>query len=134
MRAYHAILNSNTDTAERDFARQFPIIAAHFFGVAPAANDADDPVLAAHYFGVDPIANDADTPALRDLRFRRHVELLHRRGPRALLEFLTAVGVERSITTFLEDEISAFADLDPDALAALGARGLPPTPLHRVSP
>ena len=90
------------------------------------------PILAAHYFGVDPIANGVDTPALRDLRFRRHVELLHRRGPRALLEFLTAVGVERSITKFLEDEISAFADLDPDALAALGARDLPPVPLHEV--
>ncbi len=90
------------------------------------------PILAAHYFCVDQIANDADTPALRDLRFRRHVENLHRRGPRALLEFLTAVAVECGITTFLEDEISAFGDLDSDAVAALGARDLPPVPIHGV--
>ena len=85
-------------------------------------------ILARHWPDFPP----PEPPHARDRRLQRDVELLHRRGPRALLEFLTAVGVERGITIFLEDEISAFADLDPDALAALGARDLPPVPFHVV--
>ena len=87
------------------------------------------PILAKHW-GLPP--RDEPPVHIRDLRLQRDVELLHRRGPRALLEFLTAVGVERSVTTFLEDEISAFGDLDSDAVAALGARDLPPVPIHGV--
>ena len=87
------------------------------------------PILTKHW-GLPP--SDEPPVHIRDHRLQRDVDLLHRRGPRTLLEFLTAVGVERGITTFFEDEISAFADLDPDALAALGARDLPPVPLHEV--
>ena len=92
------------------------------------------PMFAAHYFGVYPVANDADTPALRDLRFRRHVELLHRLGPRAVNEYLVEVGAARSIRNFLEDRIADFADLDAGVLAALGGGKLPASPIHRVVP
>ena len=86
------------------------------------------PILARHWPDFPP----PEPPHARDLKLRRDVERLHYLPARVTFEFLTAVGVERSIAIFLEDEISAFADLDPDALAALGARDLPPVPLHEV--
>ena len=85
------------------------------------------PILAEHYFGIVP-------PHIRDLRFRRNCERLHRLGPRAMFEYLVDVGAARNILTFLENRIADFANLDPDVLAALGADKLPPSPLHRLKP
>ena len=88
-------------------------------------------ILTAHWPDFPPAEAEA-TCISRDVKFRHDVERLHQLGPRAVYEYLVEVGAARSIRTFLEDRITDFADLDPDALAVLAARDLPPVPLHEV--
>ena len=57
---------------------------------------------------------------LRDLRFRRDVERLHRLGPRVLYELLAELGARRMIRTEIEALARRYARLDPATLAALG--------------
>ena len=98
-----------------DLARRFPVLCRHWPGFPPNTPGDDPP------------------PCVRDLRFRRNVEKLHRLGPRVLHEYLVEVGVQRSIRTFLEDRIVDYAILDKWALGELGGDKLSPLPLREVS-
>ena len=92
------------------------------------------PVLCRHWPNFPPdTPGDEPQPCVRDLRFRRNVEKLHRLGPRVLHEYLVEVGVQRSIRTFLEDRIVDYASLDKRALGEFGGDKLPPLPLREVS-
>ena len=43
------------------------------------------PIVAYHWFGLVPTCDDIETPShIRELRFQRNVERLHRLGPRVL--------------------------------------------------
>jgi hypothetical protein len=57
---------------------------------------------------------------LRDWRFRRDVERLHRLGPRVLHEFLAELGAARMCRTEIEILARRYARLDPAILDALG--------------
>ena len=96
-------------------------------GFDPAAM----PILAAHWFRVKPgAAVAADTVA--DVRFRRHVERLHTKGPRVVAEFLAELGTERLMTTVIEAKLDRFLTVPDEALDATGGRQFPAAPLHRV--
>ena len=71
-------------------------------------------------------------PYVRDLRFQRDVDRLCKLGPRAVYQYLAEVGDARSIRTFLEDHISAYAAIEPDRLAVVGGDRFPPPPIHEV--
>ena len=93
-------------------------------------------ILRAHWPGFPPVEHggvgDNAPPLVRDLRFRRNVEKLHRLGSRVLHEYLIEVAAQRSILTILEDKIGDYAALDRRVLAELGADRLPPVLLHEV--
>ena len=76
-----------------------PIIPPNFI-------PADCPIIAQHWFGLRPTNNDAHA---RNLRFERHVEHLHRLGPRPVLEALIEVADGHD----LDRVLAAFARLDP---------------------
>ena len=97
--------------------------------IPPNFIPADYPILSRHWFGIHPTNGTAHA---RDLRFQRDVEHLHKLGPRALHEFFSEVAAERGIRTYLEDQIGAFANLDPDVLQALGGDRMAPNPIRRV--
>ena len=99
----------------RDLTRSFPILCRHWPNF-PSDTPGDEP-----------------PPCVRDLRFRRNVEKLHRLGPRVLHEYLVEVGVQRSIRTFLEDRIGDYAALDERVLAEFGGDKFSPLPLREVS-
>ena len=99
--------------------------------IPPNFIPSDYPILRVHWFGLSPTNDGAHA---RDLRFQRDVQRLHDLGGRALSEFLSQVAAERSIRTYLEDRIGRFANLDPDALAAVAGDRMPPTPIYVVGP
>ena len=69
-----------------------------------------------------------------DLRFRREVQRLHRRGDRVLAEAFAHLGAKHFIQTSIEQIIERFAGLDPEALdAAVGDEFWQP-PIHEVDP
>ncbi len=61
---------------------------------------------------------------LAELRFQRHVEYLHRVGPRALGEFLAEIGATRSCRTEIDRRLARYANLNPEILRALGGVAL----------
>jgi hypothetical protein len=63
---------------------------------------------------------------LGDARLRRHVERLHRQGPRVLFELLSEIGRERLLRVDIEGRVARYAALDPDAVEALGGDQFPP--------
>jgi len=62
---------------------------------------------------------------LRDVRFRRDVEQLHRLGPRAIVELLTELAAERLLRTEIEALVAHYARLDPTTLDAAGGQRWP---------
>ena len=72
------------------------------------------------------------TEVVADLRFRRQVEHLHRLGARAVGELLAELSVERDIRTVVDQKLTRYADLDPEALEAAGAADFWPPPLRKV--
>jgi hypothetical protein len=76
----------------------------------------------------------AATYELRDERFRRNVERLHRLGPRVLTELLMEIAGERLIRSEIEQRVATYARLDPMALEAVGADRVVPPPLHLARP
>ena len=70
---------------------------------------------------------------VRDLRRQRHVERLHRLGPRVLDELLQEIGAERSCMTSIEMKLERYAKLDRGVIAAGGSNRLPRTPIHAVN-
>ena len=95
--------------------RQHPIIAQHFFGIEPFR----------------PIGKVA-AEVVADLKFRRQVLRLHRRGPRVIAELLAELGAERSIMTLIDGKLERYAALNPEALGATGGDQFWPAPLHKV--
>lgn len=75
------------------------------------------PILARHYFGVAPVA---DPNVLRDLRFRRDVARLHKLGPRPLYELLAEIGRQHQCRA------KVYGALDPATVAQLGGDRFPP--------
>ena len=69
---------------------------------------------------------------IADLRRQRHVQELHRLGPRALDALLIEIGAERGITTLVERKIERYAALDGDALELAGGDRFPARPIHEV--
>ncbi len=67
-----------------------------------------------------------------DLCFRRQVEHLHRLGARAVGELLAEVSAERGIRTVVDQKLSRYAELDPEALEAAGGDKFWPAPLQEV--
>ena len=70
---------------------------------------------------------------VRDLRRQRHVERLHRLGPRVLDELLQEIGAERFCMTAIEMKLERYAGLDRDVVAAVGGNRLPRTSIHAVN-
>jgi Ser/Thr protein kinase RdoA (MazF antagonist) len=62
---------------------------------------------------------------LRDARFRRDVERLHRLGPRPLAEMLAELAARRLLRTEIDALVARYARLDGAALDAAGGRGWP---------
>ncbi len=69
---------------------------------------------------------------IADLRRRRHVQKLHRLGPRTIDALLIEIGVERGITTIIEQKVEAYAQLEPEALEVAGGDRFWPAPLREV--
>ena len=103
--------------------RRWPIIAKHVFGIT-SINDND--VMRVQPVG--PIAAEI----VADIRFRHHVEYLHRLGPRAVGELLAEIGAERGIRTVIDDKIAQYAELDPATVTTTGADDFWPAPLTEV--
>ncbi len=68
-----------------------------------------------------------------DIAFRRKVERLHARGPRAVLEILAEIGAERSIRTIIDQTLDRHLAVSDQALEAVGGDRLPADPIHAVS-
>ena len=105
--------------------RRWPIIAEHVFGIT-SINDND--VMRVQPVG--PIAAEI----VADIRFRHHVEYLHRLGPRAVGELLAEVGAERGIRTIINGKLERYAGLDPKAVAITGGGEFWPPPLTEAGP
>ena len=70
--------------------------------------------------------------ALARLRRQRHVEQVHRLGARVIFELLNELDRHHGLGDDLDRRLEAFAGLDPDLLAALGADRFPAAPLRLV--
>jgi hypothetical protein len=62
---------------------------------------------------------------LRDVRFRRDIERLHRLGRRAVGEMLAELAAARLLRTEIEALVARYTRLDPAALDAAGGRTWP---------
>ena len=67
-----------------------------------------------------------------DLRFRQQVERLHALGPRVTAELLAEIGIERSIMPVINAKLRTYADIDPEALRAVGGDKFWPSPVREV--
>jgi hypothetical protein len=69
---------------------------------------------------------------LRELRFRRDVERLHRLGPRAVYELLTELGARQLLRSEIEALVGRYSRVDPVALRLAAGDRMPPTPLRAL--
>ena len=67
-----------------------------------------------------------------DIRIRRQVEHLHHLGARAVGELLAEVSAERGIRTVVDQKLSRYAEIAPQALEVAGGDGFWPAPLHEL--
>ena len=105
--------NGAPDSTPPDFdADAHPIIAAHFFGVAPDSQIAD-------FYPADVSAG---------LRRQRQIEHVHQLGPRAVGELLYEVTEGED----LDRALDAYERLTPSLLEAVGADRFPPSPIYVV--
>ena len=68
-----------------------------------------------------------------DVRFRRKVERLHRRGPRAILEVLAEIAAGHSNQNVVEQVLDRHLGVPEQALEAVGGDRLPPVPIRAVT-
>ncbi len=68
------------------------------------------------------------------LHFRRQVERLHRLGPRATAELLAEIGAERGIQTVIDQKLTSYVELEPEAIEAAGGDEFWPAPVREVQP
>ena len=74
----------------------------------------------------------ATTINIADLKFRRNIERLYSKGPRAVGEMLAELGAERGIQTIIDTKLSRYAEIDNTELSVAGGDRFPAPPLHRV--
>ncbi len=115
----HVATNSDGSAAELTPANldpaTHPIISRHWFGVEPPR-------------AIGPIAAEV----VADLRFRRKVIRLHRRGPRAVTEYLAELGAELGVQTPIDQKLDAYLEVGAAALEAAGGDEFWPAPVHGV--
>ena len=70
--------------------------------------------------GTCPAASSAAAEIVANVRFRQQVERLHALGPRVTAELLAEIGTERSIMPIINAKLQTYAEIDPEALRALG--------------
>ena len=75
---------------------------------------------------------EATEDLVANLIFQRNVERLHALGPRVVGELLAEIGEQRSIQTFIEQRLAAYAALDPEILRELDGDQFPRPPLYGV--
>ena len=69
---------------------------------------------------------------IADLKRQRHVQKLHRLGPRVIDALLIEIGAERSIMTLIERKIEKYAALDINAPGLAGGDRFPGQPIYLV--
>lgn len=69
---------------------------------------------------------------IRELRFRRDVERLHRLGPRALHELLAELAAARLLRSEIEQLVARYSRVDPLVLRLAAGDRMPPTPLRAL--
>ncbi len=69
---------------------------------------------------------------IRDIRRQRHVQHLHRLGPRIFDELLQEIGAERSCMTMIETRLERFAALNQEQVTALEADRFPSAAIYVV--
>ena len=77
-----------------------------------------------------PLAAAIVADIVADIAFRRKVERLHARGPRAVAEVFAELGARHSIQTTIDQTLDRHLAVPEEALEATGGDQLPPTPLH----
>ena len=91
---------------------------------------ADHPILAAHWFGLAPLCpiGQIAVEAPASLRRHRQFEHVHQLGPRAIEE----LAVEVANGEDLDRALSAYDRLTPEMLKATGGDRFPAQPIHVV--
>jgi len=69
---------------------------------------------------------------LRELRFRRDVERLHRLGPRAVYELLSELGALYTKRTEIEQLAAGYSRIDPLSLRLAGGDQMPAVPFRAL--
>ena len=105
-------------------------------GLPPGLDPNNHPIICRHFFGIEAAgATIAEPPpSIRDMRFKRDVDRLHRLPARVTHELLSEIGAARHIQTYIEQQTAAFANIDLDALKATGGDRFPAAPIHEVQP
>lgn len=93
---------------------RFPILARHWFAIAPA-----------------PI-NAASAALVVDPPFHRELEALCARGPRLPVEFLAELAIEHGIEHAIRKKLRRYLDISDAVLDVTEARQLPPMPLYAI--
>ena len=95
---------------------------------------ATHPIVAQHFFGIEPLRPIGPIAAdvVADLRRRRQVQRLHRRGDRVLGEFLAELGAEFSIQTPIDKKLDTYAEIESEALETAGGDEFWQPPLYEV--
>ncbi len=93
-------------------------------------NAAEHPILAAHWFGLAPLRpiGQITVEAPGSLRRHRQFEHVHRLGPRAVEELAVEVANGADLGRALE----AYQRLTPELLETTGGHRVPPAPIHVV--
>ena len=68
----------------------------------------------------------------RRLQSERHVERIHRLGPRLVFELLDEIARHHGLDADLDRRLARYAALDPAILRAVSADRFAPLPLHTV--
>src|SRR3954470_4277027 len=74
------------------------------------------------------IQNPSHAQAQRRLRRQRHVEKLHRLGARVLFELVDELDRHHGLGDDLDRRLEAYAGLDAELIAVVGADQFPPSP------
>ena len=96
-------------------------------------NPARFPIIARHIFGLEPpLNNGASAGLIADSRFGHEIELFHARGPRLTAELLADIATSYGLEGVGRKKVRRYLDIPDTALDVVGARQLPPLPLHAV--
>ena len=78
------------------------------------------------------VVGSAAAEIVSDLQYRQTVERVHSLGSRVLAELLAELGIERKIMPGIREKLERYANIDPQALRALGGDKFSPAPLREV--